>query len=393
MTARSIAYLHTPHFAAALAQQAEPALAGRPFVLLDEQGRVLAADALAGGTGIGPGLSERQAVARCPAARVRPAARYPIFESQARLLERIAQYADRWQAAGLGCAYLDTEGIGGDLADWCQALGAEVQRFGVAPALGLTGSKFGAQVAGQLAGADTLIWVPADLQHAFLADRPADLLPLDADALRHLQHLGIRTLGQYAGLPPAGVLARFGPAGRTAQAWARGADDRPVLPPDRLPAVAARVEFDAPVADREILLAALMRRAARLLAPLQEQLQAVGRLGLVVTRGDGRLVPVSHVFPLPTAAAPAIRAALAAALDRVTWDGEGAAEATLTLADITDAPAGQLALFAAATPREELAATLARLAARYGPAAFRLATLTDPAHPFPERRATWRTFD
>jgi hypothetical protein len=136
-----------------------------------------------------------------------------------------------------------------------------------------------------------------------------------------------------------------------------------------------------------------MRRTAGLLTPLHAHLQAVGRLALAVTREDGRTLPAAHVFPLPTAAAAPIRHALTAMVERLAWDGAGAADVTLTLSGITDAPAGQLALFTDSAPRAELAALLDRLTARFGADAFRMAVLADPTHPLPERRVTWRMFD
>ncbi|MCX6029393.1 MAG: hypothetical protein NT169_08835, partial [Chloroflexi bacterium] len=69
MTERRIAYLWVPYFGTGVARRAEPALGAGPLALLDEQGRVLAADAPATQAGIRPGLTERQAAARCPAAR------------------------------------------------------------------------------------------------------------------------------------------------------------------------------------------------------------------------------------------------------------------------------------------------------------------------------------
>ena len=206
--------------------------------------------------------------------------------------------------------------------NWCQALAAAVRSLGWQPALGATGSKFGASVAGQVACAERGAAAGPRRRSApsWPASRPAPL-PLDADALTQLRHLGIRTLGQYTRLPATGVLTRFGPAGRTAQRWAQGLDDRPVLPPWESAEVAARIEFETPLADRERLLAALLRRADRLLVPLRDRLQAVARLLLAITRADGRTLPVSHTFPLPTAAAEPVRLALAGLLERVTWDG------------------------------------------------------------------------
>jgi len=407
MAERQIAYLWAPYFGAAVARAAAPwlraaAMADRPLVLLDEHGRVLAADEAAARAGVVPGLSDQQAAAHCPGAQLAPAGRFPLWEAQQRFLDCVKPYTDRWQPDGLGRVYLDATAVApaaparveGELLQWCQALVAAVRGLGWQPALGATGSKFGASVAGQVASRNaTMLLIPA-AQRVFLAEQPASLLPLDADALLQLRHLGIRTLGQYTRLPATGVLTRFGPVGRTAQRWAQGLDDRPVLPPWESAEVSSRIEFEPPLADRERLLAALLARADRLLAPLRDRLQDAARVSLNVTRGDGRVIPVSHTFPLPTVALSTVRHALASLLERVTWHGEGAAEIVVTLAGITDAPSPQLTLFdldgADDGNRARLTAILERLAARFGADAFRLATLADPDHLLLERRAAFQ---
>jgi nucleotidyltransferase/DNA polymerase involved in DNA repair len=404
MAERQIAYLWVPYLGVGVARRAASELGGQPLVLLDEQGRVLAADAQATQAGISAGLTERQAAARCPEAAVLPAARYPIWEAQEDFLARIRHYTDRWQPDGLGRVYLDatglavkgehaTGGVDGELLGWCQGVAAAVRGLGWQPSLGVTGSKFGASVAGQVAWQNAaLLLVPA-AQRAFLAGQPAATLPLDGDAVTQLRHLGIRTLGQYTQLPATGVLARFGQAGRTAQRWAQGLDDRPVVPPWECPEASARIEFESPLADRERLLAVLARQADQLLLPLRDRLQAIARILLHVTCADGRTFPVTHTFPLPTAAVEPVRLALASLLARASWDGQGVMEVTLTLAGITDAPGQQLTLFdtgeSSGDSRAQLTATLDRLAARFGADAFRLASLTDPDHPLPERRAAF----
>jgi len=404
MAEREIAYLWVPYFGAGVARRAEPELDVRPLVLLDEQGRVLAADAQAAQAGISAGFTERQAAARCPEAAMLAAARFPVWEAQEDLLTRIRHYTDRWQPDGLGRVYLDatglavkgehaTGGVAGELLGWCQDVAAAVRSLGWQPSLGATGSKFGASVAGQIAWQNAALLLAPAAQRAFLAGQPAATLPLDADAVTQLRHLGIRTLGQFTRLPATGVLARFGPAGRTAQRWAQGLDDRPVVPPWECPEVSARIEFEPPLADRERLLAALARRADQLLIPLRDRLQVIARILLHVTRADGRTIPVAHIFPLPTAAAEPVRLAVASLLARAPWDGQGVSEVTLTLAGITDTPGQQLALFdtgeSGGDSRARLTATLDRLAARFGADAFRLAMLADPDHLLPERRAAF----
>ena len=166
-----------------------------------------------------------------------------------------------------------------------------------------------------------------------------------------------------------------------------------MLLPAELPQVALRVEFDAPVADGALLLASLLRRAAPRLTQLQARGQAVGRLTLTVLRADGRLLPAQHTFPQPTAALAPLRAALSALLAHTAWRANGASELTLTLAEITDAPAQQLTLWTeASSPRAALTALLDQLTPRFGPQTFRMAALVEPSHPLPERRASWQAF-
>ncbi len=407
---RQVTYLWVPYFGVMVARQADGPLGKQPLVLLDEQGRVLAADASAVRAGVALEMTEHQVAARCPQAALYPAARYPILEAQDAFKERIKRFTDRWQLAGLGSAYLSTDQAGSsrDLLSWCQALASEVRRLGWEPALGATGSKFGAAVAGQLAGENTALLLVPQAQRAFLEPQTVSFLPLDADALTQLRHLGIRTLGQFARLPAAGVLARFGPAGRTAQRWAQGSDDRSVLPSWEAPDLSARVELDSPSADRERLLALLGYRAEQLLGPLRERLQVVSQVSLHVTRVDGRRVSGDYKFPLPTAGGEPVRFGLATALARVRWDGQPAVEVGLAFGGIGDAPVRQLSLFdtpallggsagsssdLASASRGQLKHVLEQLATRFGPDAFRMAVLTDPDHLLPERRASWHRFE
>jgi protein ImuB len=412
MAGRSIAYLWQPDFGAAVARRAAGLSREKPLVLLDEAGRVVAADGQAGRAGVAPGLSERQAVARCPQALFHPAARYPLAEAQAALWRQVERHTDRWEEDGLGNAYVDAgcAGPDGKLLAWCETLVDAVRRLGWAPWLGATGSKFGAAVAGRVAREQPVLWVPPPAQRAFLAQQPAAFLPLDPDVLLQLQHLGIRTLGQFAGLPAAGVLARFGSPGRTAQRWAQGLDERPVVPAWERPEASARLEFEPPLAERDRLLAALMQRAEPLLAALRRQLQVAGRVRLTATRADGRIVAGGHIFPQPTAVSETVRWGVAAALDRLAWDRQPAAEITLALADIRDQPAQQLALFSAGQwpaentagqwpaeaeadrDRASLREVVEQLAPRYGAHTFRRAALHSPDHPLAERRAGWRPF-
>ncbi len=119
------------------------------------------------------------------------------------------------------------------------------------------------------------VLVPPGRTPAFLADHPVGVLgrPDLADLLKRL---GLRTLGEFAGLPAADVLARFGPDGAVAHRLARGLDERPVAPSRPPPELAVVAHLDPPLASVDA--------AAFAVRPLAEELhERLSRRGLVCT--------------------------------------------------------------------------------------------------------------
>jgi protein ImuB len=214
-------------------------------------------------------------------------------------------------------------------------------------------------------------------------------LPLPEESLRRLGFLGLRTLGQYAALPPAAVWQQFGPAGRLAQRCARGRDDRPVVPRRQAPSLAAGCEFDPPLMERERLLAALERLVFPLLARLRDNLKACGLARLALRFEDGGSQERTHTFLTPTADTTYVLRVLGGLPDRMRWPG-GACALEVTLEHVQDAVPEQLPLFACEDPRAEKLRRVERyLAARFGAGRLRRAVLTRPDAPLPEWRAGW----
>ncbi|HUP68958.1 MAG TPA: DNA polymerase Y family protein [Acidimicrobiales bacterium] len=118
--------------------------------------------------------------------------------------------------------------------------------------------------------------VPVGETPAFLAPFPVATLERP-ELCGLLVRLGLRTLGAFAALPPADVLARFGPDAALAHRLARGIEERPlrarVPPPD----FAVQVELDPPA-----LRVDTAAFAAKALA--DELHQRLARLGLACTR-------------------------------------------------------------------------------------------------------------
>jgi protein ImuB len=230
-------------------------LCDRPAAVL-AAGRVVACSAPARAEGVARGQRRRQAEARCPALVVvahDPAADARAFEP---VVAAVEAFTPGVEIVRPGVCALATRGpsryFGGDDALVARvaaavdgvlgALGAPSCRVGVADGL------FAAERAARRA-----LVVPAGASASFLAGFAVSTLA-DGDSggdgaggggkgagdgaglADLLVRLGIRTLGQLAELPPAAVLARFGPAGAAAARLARGLDERPLAartpPPD-----------------------------------------------------------------------------------------------------------------------------------------------------------------
>jgi protein ImuB len=210
--------------------------------------RVVACSQAAREAGVQRGLRRREAQSRCPDLTVLPraeAAEARLFEPVIAALESLAPGVEITRP---GLAAIATRGptryFGGETGVLL-ALSRAVAAAALPGRAGASSASSSSQPV--LGGADVVIGV-ADGAFAaeqaarrgvvvdpgesaeFLARLPIDTLdPSGTGPLVDLlQRLGIRTLGQFAALPPRDVLARFGPNGAWAHRQAGGRDDRPV---------------------------------------------------------------------------------------------------------------------------------------------------------------------
>ena len=268
--------LWCPDWPVVAARRADPALEGEPVVVLD-RGFVLAASAEARAEGVRRGLRRREAEVRCPGLALRPvdpAGESRAFEALSRAVELLAP---RLVLDRPGLMFVPTRGparyFGGD-EPFATRLQAEVTGVGVR--VGIADGAFAARLAARRALPDKAFVVPAGESAAFLAPWPVRALD-DDDLASLLVRLGLPSLGAFAGLPPASVLGRFGPAGLGAHRRARGEDEHP--PALRVPAPELELhhEFDPPVSRVDTAVFAGRALAERLLETLAAD-------GLICTR-------------------------------------------------------------------------------------------------------------
>ncbi|MHA7132787.1 DNA polymerase Y family protein [Oerskovia turbata] len=169
--------------------------------------------------------------------------------------------------------------------------------------------------------------VPAGTSRAYLAPRPlgelahvvvGDTQPV-AQLVDLLGRLGVRTLGDLAGLPAASVLSRFGDLGAWAQRLVRGEDLRPPARRRIEADVAVECELDPPAARVDVATFAARRLAEDLHAQLVERSSSCGRLRISARTEDGR--ELERTWRCDDGAMGGLTAARIT--DRVRWQLDG----------------------------------------------------------------------
>ena len=134
------------------------------------------------------------------------------------------------------------------------------------PRAGAAERRFAALAAAGVAHPGQALIVSDDRTRRFLAPLPLTLLPLERDRYDELEELGIRTIGQLAGLPGDAVAERLGPDGRRAWSLARGERDRRIAPRRPAEVLHETLEFPEAVGNELTLRRGLAVLVERLLA-------------------------------------------------------------------------------------------------------------------------------
>src|SRR6476620_9474338 len=222
-----IACLSIPGLELKAALLRTPTLALRPAALAPEpQGEPLIGPvtAAAEAAGVRPGMRLGEALATCPSlVLVEPdaAGAERAWEEIVRSLED-AGFAV--ETASLGVAYFESRGVERLYGGLEPALRRALAAVGTVwdPRVGAAERRFAALAAANVARPGQALIVSDDRARSFLAPLPLTLLPLERERYEELEELGVRTIGQLAGLPGSAVAERLGPDGRRAWSLAGG---------------------------------------------------------------------------------------------------------------------------------------------------------------------------
>jgi DNA polymerase IV len=270
-------------FFAAVEQRDDPRLRGRPVLV--GAGVVLAPSYEAKAHGVRTAMTISRARRLCPCAIVvKPRfsayveasrAVYGVFDDTTPLVEGMS----------IDEAFLDVRGLrrlAGTPPEIARRLRREVrERVGLPITVGVARTKHLAKVASAVAKPDGLLVVPPDRELAFLHPLPVERLwgvgPVTA---RKLHELGIRTVGQVAELGEAALVALLGrAAGQHLHALAHNRDPRPVHVGRRRRSIGAQRALGRSPTSLEDVDAAVLALVDR----VTRRMRAADRVGRTVT--------------------------------------------------------------------------------------------------------------
>ena len=367
-------------------------LTGHPLALLGNDERIQATSSEARSSGVSLQMTPRQAQMRCPDLILRPLDFAASQPEQSAFVGTLAQCGLPVEEYGWGTAYVDLSAV----ARSCTSVKPIVAEMGkqvhglfgekLLATAGWDTGKFTARAAATHAQPGHARLVDRADEEQFLAPLSIKLLPLPPYALQQLIWLGIRTLEQFARLPASAVVQRFGRAGKIAQQWAKGRDDRPVCANTKAPPDSFAIDFDPPTALLAPVLEATLAKLHPHLALLEGQFEGCRRLRLELKFTDQSTRLIDCTFVEPVNDGDRLRLSISHQLEILNWPTE-LDSLRVTLVERGELVARQLTLFNTMENCAPLEHLVQKLSHRYG-AIFFQAQLTDEHHPIAERRVT-----
>jgi protein ImuB len=280
-----IACVLIPGFELRAALRDRPGLAFRPAALGPAPGDeplLGPVTAAAEAAGVQPRMRMGEALSLCPElvlVEQDPAAAEHEWEQ---LLKRLEDSGFAVESADIGCVYFETRGTERLYGGLEPALKRALASVGPAwdARIGAADRRFAALAAASVSRSGQVLIVSDRKTRDFLAPLPLTLLPFDPERRAELEELGVRRLGQLAGLPGAAVAERLGPDGRRAWSLARGEKRGRVRVRKVATELAETLEFPDAVANELTLRRALGALLDRLLTQPERGDRAIRKLAL-----------------------------------------------------------------------------------------------------------------
>jgi protein ImuB len=313
-----IALVVIPAFDLRAALRHRPGVQARPAALAPLPGTEPLLGSVTGAAeaaGVRPGMRLSEALATCPALELveqDPASAEQAWEE---ILRRLEDAGFAVEPDSPGVVYFDSRGVERLYGGLEPALRRALAAVGTAwePRAGAAERRFAALAAASVARPGQALIVSDDRSETFLAPLPLQLLPLDPARYEELEELGVRTIGQLAGLPGGAVAERLGPDGRRAWSLAGGDEpgDRKVVPRRPVAALHETLEFPEAIGNELTLRRGLAVLLDRLLARPEREGRPPRKLALWARLVGGASWRRTVTLREPTTDPARLRAALA----------------------------------------------------------------------------------
>jgi len=300
---------------------------------------------------------------------------------QARLLDLAGVFSPRVEAAAPDAVVLDLEGLErlwGSPGELAEAIERRARDSGFPVRVAVAGNPEAAVSAAR--GFPGVTVIPEGEEAARLAVLPIGILSPPPELAETLARWGIRSFGELAALPEAGLSERLGPEGVVLRKRARGAGDRLLAPAAAAPVFRERLDLEHPVALLESFSFLLARLLGDVCASLESRGLAAVELRLGLELEDRSQQERSLRLPFPMRSPPALLKLLQ--LDLETHPPGGAVTAVTLSAEPAAPRLLQQELFVPPAPApEKLEWTLARLARLAGEGQVGAAEVLDTHRP------------
>ncbi|MBN2490807.1 MAG: DNA polymerase Y family protein [Planctomycetes bacterium] len=308
------------------------------------------------------------------------------------LIRQLQRFSPDVEAAGAepGLYWLNATGLErlfGSLARWACGLHAALERWRFEAVVVVGFGKF-ATAAVARASRGIVVFPTAEVERAAARRVPLDRVGLDPRVRDDLEKLAVRTVGDFADLPPEGIARRFGTSAARLHREARG-EEAPFVPERPAPPLRHAVHLD--YAERDALRLEVL--VDHLLALLRKDLAArglaLGELRMVLRHARGDLREEVVRPAAPTLDAGQWRELVRLRLESVRLE-DGVVEVAVEGEGQAATPE-QLELFVEEVRRQRQAAerALARIQARFGNDTVVRARLEE-AH-LPEAQFAWES--
>ena len=308
------------------------------------------------------------------------------------LLRVALAHSPRVEDAGADRVYLDASGLAGLFGDeprLAARLRDAAAAAGVESRVGIAESRIAALAAARL-GPGVMIVEPGG-DAAYLAPASLSLLDLPEETATRLSRWGLRTLGELAALPTAGLFERLGGDGVRHQRLARGEDPRPLVSWRPVPLFEESAACEWGLETLEPVVERLRELAARVCTRLGAAGLAADGFEWACRLGDGRLHEGALTPAVPITDAESVGGLLRLALE--ARPPRGVVEAlTFRARPVRVAPAQESLTDRSRPAPRLLTATLNRLVALVGADAIGAPALLDTHRPDAIALATYQPY-